>query len=191
MVPPFTRRSRDERAAAFDRLVRPHVRVLFSAACRFTGSRADAEDLVQDVLVKLYGRVADLERIEDLRPWLLRVLYREFIDGHRRQKRRQSSEVAGAREAGDQGAEVAPAADEPAFALERDRAGDHLDYALRRLGPEQRALVILHFVEGYTLEQLARVFDAPVGTLKSRVHRTRIELRRLLGMEPFPDAERV
>ena len=190
MIHIFSSRARDARAGTFDRLVRPHVPVLYRAAYRFTGSTADAEDLVQDVLVKVYGRVADLETIEDLRPWLLRVLYREFVDSRRRAKRRTLREDQAARSA-PEAADFAPQSEEPGVAFERRRLVGDLDAVLRRLTPDQRALVTLHFIEGYTLDQLAGVFDAPVGTLKSRLHRTRAELKNLIAMEPFPDGERV
>jgi RNA polymerase sigma-70 factor (ECF subfamily) len=68
--------------------------------------------------------------------------------------------------------------------------GARVNSALQSLSAEQRALVTMHFIDGYTLDQLTRVFDAPIGTLKSRLHRTRAQLQALLGMEPFAAFER-
>jgi len=68
---------------AFETLLRPHLDALYRLAYRFTGNPADAEDLVQDVLIKLYPRRAELASIERLRPWLARVLYRQFVDKSR------------------------------------------------------------------------------------------------------------
>jgi RNA polymerase sigma factor (sigma-70 family) len=185
------KRSRESRAQTFERLVRPHVPALYRSAHRFTGSAADAEDLVQNVLVKVYRHATRLEDIDDLRPWLLRVLYRTFVDARRSEKRRTLRERESVRAAIDSGDDLAPVRDEPVAALEQRQLANHVGDVLRRLTDEQRALVTLHFVDGYTLEQLAEVFDAPVGTLKSRIYRIRAQLRALVAMEPFPNGERV
>src|SRR3990170_3332947 len=72
-------------ASKFEELMRPQVEFLHRLAWRFTGSVADAEDLVQDLLLKLYPRRGQLAAIEQLRPWLAKVLYRQYVDFARRQ----------------------------------------------------------------------------------------------------------
>lgn len=83
------RRSRGT-AGRFAELLRPHVEYLYRLAWRFIASEADAEDLVQDLLLKLYPRTAELAAVEVLRPWLARVLYRQYVDTVRQQGRRSS-----------------------------------------------------------------------------------------------------
>ena len=78
MAPVFSFRARA--ASQFENLLRPHVEHLYRLAWRFTGNKADAEDLVQDVLLKLYRRTHELARIEQLRPWLAKVLYHQYIE---------------------------------------------------------------------------------------------------------------
>ena len=185
MIPILRNRSRVARAQAFERLVRPHVATLFRSACHFTRSRTDAEDLVQEVLVKAYIRLSQIEQMSNLRGWLLRVLYREFVDARRRANRRTRYEGDCARSAATHDVGLASANDEPCATLETERASVDVHHVLRQLAPEQRALVTLHFLEGYTLEQLTEIFDSPVGTLKSRLHRIRAELRTMLDTEPF------
>ena len=187
----FGNPNREARAQAFESLVRPHVAVLYRSALRFTRSPADAEDIVQDVLIKAYGHLGDLERVADLRPWLLRVLYREFVDARRKRVRRARWEDEAARAQVEATGGCISAEQEPGSALERQRLSSNLDSALRGLEPDQRALVTLHYIDGYSIEELATVFDAPVGTLKARIHRTRAKLRDVLGMQPFPNGERV
>src|SRR5712691_2196287 len=84
-VSPY-RRARPD-ALNFEDLLRPQVEYLSRLAWRFTGSVADAEDLVQDVLIKLFPRTRELLDIERLRPWLARVLYHQYVDSVRRQAR--------------------------------------------------------------------------------------------------------
>src|SRR6266481_1462055 len=71
----------------FEVLLRPQVEYLYRLAWRFTGSVADAEDLVQDVLIKLYPRTQELLGIQRLRPWLARVLYHQYVDSVRQRAR--------------------------------------------------------------------------------------------------------
>src|SRR3989442_13998665 len=78
----------------FEDLLRPQVEYLYRLAWRFTGSVADAEDLVQDVLLKLYPRTRQLVDIEQLRPWLARVLYRQHVDLVRRPARSPIADLA-------------------------------------------------------------------------------------------------
>lgn len=173
-------------AGQFERLLRPHVEFLYRLAWRFSGSVADAEDLVQDVLLKLYPRAAEMATIEQLRPWLARVLYRQYVDLVRRRAR--SPEEQAEPEALE--ALTAPG-DGPEGHAERGELRGRLLEALERLNPEQRAVVVMHEVEGYSLEELEPILEAPLGTLKSRLHRARQRLRELIGMEPFAAGERV
>src|SRR5262245_14231916 len=69
---------------AFERLMRPHLRRLHRLAYRLTGSAADAEDLLQDVLIRLFERANELSSIADLSPWTSRVLYNRYVDSRRR-----------------------------------------------------------------------------------------------------------
>ena len=171
-------------AQQFDALLRPHVRGLYNTAYRYTGSREDAEDLVQDLLLKLYPRTAELERIEDLKPWLTRSLYNAFIDRVRRARR--SPEPSG-EEASDLPGVSTPDAD--VLSWEQREA---LNTALADLSPEHRAVVVLHLVEGYALPELERMMGVQLGTLKSRLHRAKAHLREALAsMEPNRPVERV
>jgi len=164
----------------FEDLLRPQVEYLYRLAWRFTGSVADAEDLVQDVLTKLFPRTQELLEIERLRPWLARVLYNQYVDSVRQRSRSPIVELV----AGVEGEE------NPLDALPTGQR-ERILRALDRLNPEQRAVVAMHDVEGYSLEELETMLETPLGTLKSRLHRARQRLRALLPMEPFSVGERV
>ena len=185
------RRNRNA-ASKFEELMRPQVEFLHRLAWRFTGSVADAEDLVQDVLLKLYPRREELAGIEQLRPWLAKVLYRQYVDFARRQARAPFSALAeGEQDEGNPLDAVAATEDGPDAHAERGEWRDRILAALGQLNPEQRAVVVMHDVEGYSLEELEPLLEAPLGTLKSRLHRARQRLRAHLGMEPFSAVERV
>lgn len=173
---------RQSQEARFEALIRPHVDPLYRAAYRFTGNREEAEDLVQDLLVKLLPRTEELAAVEQLRPWLMRVLYRMFVDRHRKKARTRLRLVPGSSgdELGDPLDGMAGDSPDP-----EDEAGNRFDRArlqraLARLSDDHRAVLALHDMEGYTLPELETLLEVPTGTLKSRLHRARARLRELL-----------
>jgi RNA polymerase sigma factor (sigma-70 family) len=179
-------------ASNFEDLLRPHIEYLYQLAWRFSGSVADAEDLVQDVVVKLYPRTQELLGIQQLRPWLARVLYHQYVDSVRQRTRSPIARLVGGSEEEDDPLDALPStADGPDVEAERYSLRECLLEALGRLSPEQRAVVTMHDVEGYSLEELESILETPVGTLKSRLHRARRRLRELLPMEPLSAGERV
>jgi RNA polymerase sigma factor (sigma-70 family) len=185
-VIPFVRGGTAQ-ARRFDGLLRPHVLAMYRFAYRLLRDRHDAEDLVQDVLTKLYPRTAELAGVEVLRPWLLRVVYRQFVDVLRRQRRRAATI--------DEDPAVAVEALDPTPGPEQQVAvrqgAERVRAALQSLNEDQRLLVMLHLQDGYTLAELAATLEVPIGTLKSRLHRAKAQLKEALGMEPFDLGERV
>lgn len=171
----------DETHSSFEELLRPHVDRLYRLAFRLSGNVADAQDLVQEVLVKAYERRAELTSIAALSPWLARVLYNSFIDNTRRYARKRLRTVPIDR------AEVGGEPMEPASPLagpedETQRAFDimALAKALDKLSLEHRSVLLMHDSEGYKLEEIQAITGIPVGTLKSRLHRARARARELL-----------
>ena len=179
----------------FQRMVQPHLQAMHGFAWRLTGNSQDAEDLVQDVVVKLYPRLDELESVDQLRPWLNRVLYRQFIDGLRKKSRQADQPVSDLMDADSQSdwLDSLEADDHsPELALRQAQLGPILDKALARLSPDQRTLLLLHDVDGWRQEDVAEVLGVPVGTVKSRLHRCRANLRKFLQecMEPEPGSGR-
>lgn len=162
---------------------------LFNLAFRFTGTEDRAEDLVQDVLIKLLPKVAQLREVDNLRPWLARVLYRHFINDTKKYVR---SRVKLAADLGmsrgpdhellDNPADTDPG---PIEYLESEQSRAELLAAWDQLSPDHRAVLALHDVEEYTAQELGKMLNCPVGTVKSRLHRARERLKDLLSMEPF------
>lgn len=192
---PFTRTtSQSEAAVEFDQLLRPHVPALYRCAYRWTGTVAQAEDLVQDLLIRLYPRLDDLRGLDRIRPWALRVMYRIFVDQLRRER---SSPVQLAGDAGEPDDDEAddPFADagsaDPADLLEQQLTQERVVAAWGRLVEEHRTVLSMHDIEGYSLVDLAEMMDVPVGTLKSRLHRARARLRELLQTERSGAPDRV
>ena len=175
-------------AGEFDRLLRPLVPFLFQHAYRWTAARDQAEDLVQELLLRLYPRLPELMRLDRLQPWVLKVMYRIFVDQHRREKKspvRPMHETSAGEglpdNPGDQFPDAAPG---PPELVERQLIRERLESAWLRLGEDHRVVVAMHDIQGYRMEELAKFLDVPTGTVKSRLHRARARLRALLAESP-------
>lgn len=170
----------DSERGRFDALVRPHFDALYAAARRLTTSPHDAQDLLQDVCLKAFTRLEELERIEFPRAWLLKVLYHEFVDGDRRKRRSPVSLAATGAETDEPGSSDAGAA-QPDELVDREQRVERVLSAMRRLNPDHCALVVMHDVEGFSIDELCKLNGAPAGTIKAQLHRTRVKLGRLLS----------
>lgn len=191
-VLPFRRRKEKR----FEALVRPHLDGLYRFAYRLTGQQQDAEDLVQDVLTKLFPKTDELLGVEQLRPWLNKILYRQFVDNRRRQQRQPDLPLSLVVDNADPLHSMdafAELAEGPFQRLDEAQRGALVDACLASLPPDQRALLTLHDVQGWRQEEVARILDLPLGTVKSRLHRARANLRERLvkKLEPFSASERV
>ena len=171
--------STSDQNPAFETLVRPHFDRLYRLAWRLTSQKAEAEDLFQELLIKAYGKLDDLVKIDEPGSWLSRVMYNLFIDERRRFARRRMHTVEEGEMAGD-GIAGLPGPDDPAYDQERYERITKLDSALSQLSDEHRLIVLLHDTEGYKLVEIQDLIGIPVGTVKSRLHRARTRLREIL-----------
>ena len=194
MKPPSERLIPGAQAPGFDELLRPHLDPLYRLAYRLTGQMADAQDLLQDLLVKLYERRDELSSIAELKPWASRVLYNLFVDRQRAYQRRRMHLVEPVAQQGgtDFIERVESQALGPAASAEREFDINLLSDALAVLSLEHRSVLLMHDAEGYKLDEIHRITGTPIGTLKSRLHRARARIREeLASMEPFGAGQRV
>ncbi len=169
-------------------LLQPHIPHLYRVAFRLTRSEADAEDLLQELVIKLYARVDEIAELDKPAIWLTRVLYRMYVDSHRRSARRPVLESELGFESADPAfidGIVGQESLQPERLTERHLEARRLQAALNQINPDQRDVVVLHDVEGYRLTELEDLLSLPSGTLKSRLHRGRRRLRELLSDGTF------
>lgn len=173
---------RQDDHSQFEQLIRPHLKQLYRLAYRYTGKRDDAEDLVQELLLKLFPRLEEMKEIDKLAPWLSRVLYRQFIDHLRRQQRSpidfMDEDDASYESHSSQTAE-------PSEVVNSELTRELINIALEKVNENHRILVLLHDVEGYSMPEISEIIDVPIGTIKSRLSRARNKLREIIiEMEP-------
>lgn len=156
-------------------IVEQHSDRVYRLAYRLTGNRHDAEDLTQEVFVRVFRRL-DTYTPGTFEGWLHRITTNLFLDQARRKQRirfdTMSDERAGRLPSGVPGPDAAYA--EATF-------DDDVEGALAALPPEFRAAVVLCDVEGLSYEEIADILDTKLGTVRSRIHRGRAMLRRSLA----------
>jgi RNA polymerase sigma factor (sigma-70 family) len=160
-------------------VARSHGRFLYTVAYRLTGNDADAQDLVQEVLLRVRRGLATY-RPGSLEAWLSRITTNAFLDETRRRKRRPSEPLP------DDPDRVLAGGDDAATALAAATLSDDVQDALRALPDEYRAAVVLCDVVGLPYGEIADQLGVPVGTVRSRIHRGRALLRSSLKEEEVP-----
>jgi RNA polymerase sigma-70 factor (ECF subfamily) len=151
-----------------------HGDFVYTVAYRLTGNHHDAQDLVQEVLLRVQ-RGLSTYRPGPMEAWLGRITTNAFLDDVRRRKRRPAIAVPELPESVQSGA---PGADDT---HDREVLPAHVSDALRHLPDDYRAAVVLCDVVGLSYEEISRELTVPVGTVRSRIHRGRAQLRRSLG----------
>ena len=160
---------------AFNGLVASHQDFLYGVAVWATGDATLAEDALQDGLFRAYTRAGLYRGEGPVRAWLARVVLNACRDAQRWHRRRRAeplpaaADTIGTDAAGDPHREL----------LVRERAR-LLRAALNRLSPDQRIALVLYAVHGLEYEEIVLATSAPIGTVKSRIHRARLSLRELI-----------
>jgi RNA polymerase sigma-70 factor (ECF subfamily) len=166
----------DPEPPTWESIARDHGRFLYTVAYRLTGNRDDAQDLVQEVLVRVERGLATY-RPGSMEGWLSRIATNAFVDDVRR-RRRRSGDLAG--DDHDRIAGTVTAAPEADEVIAAERLPDDVQIALRDLPPEFRAAVVLCDVVGLSYTEISDALHVPVGTVRSRIHRGRAQLKDVL-----------
>ena len=177
-------RTKNSKQHQFTELLRPHVDLMYRMAYRWARSEHDAEDIVQEVLIRLADRVEEMQAIEQLRPWLLKCVYRRFVDVRRSHSSSPISTDSSLNSSTSDDDEdyqsvtqsFADSHDDFAQMLE----SDSLSKALDSLDDLHREVILLHDLEGYSAIEVADIIEEKVGTVKSRLHRAREKLKIIL-----------
>jgi RNA polymerase sigma-70 factor (ECF subfamily) len=165
--------------AAWRQLVERHTRKVFGLAYRFTGRADEAEDLTQEIFVKVYQTLHRYREADGpFGAWLMALARNHAIDNYRRGRQERARrtedplvlETAEARE------------EHPIAALEREERARLVHRGLAALPPDLRQPLVLCDLSGLPYDEIARTLGLPLGTVKSRINRARLELaKRLLG----------
>ena len=175
-----------QKQADFEREMIPHLDSLYNFAIRLTTDPIDAEDLVQDTIVKAFRFFGSYEKGTNAKAWLFRILKNSYINNYRKKSKQPQQvdydEVSTYYE--NIRSEQSDTTDMEDI-MYRDMLDDQITRALQRLPEDFRTVVLLCDVEGFTYEEIANMLDVPIGTIRSRLHRGRNLLR--VELEEYAD----
>jgi RNA polymerase sigma-70 factor (ECF subfamily) len=170
--------------ARFENLMKDTQRKVFNMAFRLAGNRTDAEDLTQEAYYRAYRSFSDYEGDRPFENWIFRIVTRLFLDMLRSRRRRikyisYDTPLQGATDENlffDKGDNSA----NPEDRLTKQTISEDLQRALNSLSPPQKVLVTLADIEGLSYKEMAEILSKPIGTIRSRLHRTHRILRSKL-----------
>ena len=165
---------------SFDVLTNRHLKAVYNFVCRFTGRTDDAEDIVQEVFLKVWKNLNKYNPQRNFRTWLLSIAHNTAIDFLRKKKGVPFSEFevdGGNNSLTDNLSDPAPLPPE-IFAI--DESKKLLEGALVELSPNYRAVLLLRYQNDITFEEIGQILGKPLHTVKSQHRRALIQLRKLL-----------
>lgn len=166
---------------AFGVLVRRYQDRLYNAMVHTVGNAEDARDVVQDTLLQAFRRLETFRSSSAFYTWLYRIALNTAAS--RRRRKQVPVSVDHARETrGDEPVDAGPA---PGERLEREERCRRVRQAIALLPEEQRAVLVLRDLDGLHYEEIAVILDLPVGTVRSRLHRARLQFRDVLKRATF------
>jgi RNA polymerase sigma-70 factor, ECF subfamily len=166
----------DGQTEAFGQLVLKYQDRLYNTVFHVVGHAEDARDVVQEALVQAFLKLDSFQRHSAFYTWLYRIAFNVAITQRRR--RRPTVSMDHLRETSP--IEPVDCEDDPAEALDRKERCRQVRAAIARLAEEHRAVVVLREIDGCCYETISEILDLPVGTVRSRLHRARLQLREEL-----------
>lgn len=171
-----------EKQEIFEKEFLPHINAMYNFGYRLTLDRDDAKDLVQDTYFKSYRFIESFQRGTNAKAWLFRILKNSFINDYRKKTKEPSKvdyqEVEQYYNSDDVNRQITP--DLRVDSL-KDMIGDEISNALNALDVDFRTVIILCDLEGFKYEEMAKILDIPIGTVRSRLHRARQLLKEKLS----------
>jgi RNA polymerase sigma factor (sigma-70 family) len=171
-----------QQSKRFNEEFMPHVKAMYNFAYRLTLDEDDAKDLVQDTFLKAYRFIDSFETGTNAKAWLFRILKNSFINEYRRKSKEPAKvdyqEVETFYNSDDVDKEITT---DLRVETVREMMGDEITLALNSIAVDFRTVVILCDLEGFTYEEMAKILDVPIGTVRSRLHRARNLLKEKLN----------
>ncbi len=179
--------SKAEKDRRFEAELMPVIDALYNFAFRLTLDEDDANDLVQETYLKAYRFFDYFEQGTNAKAWLFRILKNSFINDFRRKSKQPAkvdySEIEGYYNSEDveSDADAGGSTTDMRAQVTQELIGDEVAKALNTLPIDFRTVIILCDLEGFTYEEMAKILDIPIGTVRSRLHRARQSLKDKLG----------
>ena len=175
------RRAADGDATAFNTLMGAHERRMYAVALRMCGNPEDAQDCLQEAMLRVYRAISGFKAQSSFSTWVYRITMNTCLDELRKRKSRPSTSLDGLLDAGwsprDEG-------ESPEGHAIRREQRQRLQGLIGELPEDMRAAIVLRDIQGFSYDEIARMLDANVGTIKSRISRGREKLREKITARP-------
>lgn len=170
-----------EKQALFDNEFMPHMRSMYNFGYRLTLNSDDDQDLVQDTYLKAYRFIDSFQKGTNAKAWLFRIMKNSFINDYRKKRKEPNKvdyqEVEAYYNSEDVDRQITP---DLRVDVLQGMLGDEISNALNALDVDFRTVIILCDLEGFKYEEMAKILDIPIGTVRSRLHRARNLLKEKL-----------
>lgn len=170
--------SPDEKEHIFENEFLPHIHSIYNFAYRITFNEDDAKDLVQETYLKAFRFIDSFQQGTNAKAWLFRILKNSFINEFRKRSKEPAKVDYQEVETYYNSDEVdQPITSDLRVEAIKEKIGDEVSVAINSLDIDFRTVIILCDLEGFTYEEMAKILDIPIGTVRSRLHRARNLLR--------------
>jgi RNA polymerase sigma-70 factor (ECF subfamily) len=166
--------------SAFGQLVEKYQDRLYNTVLHVAGGAEDAKDVVQETFVQAFLKLESFQGASAFYTWLYRIAFNVAATFRRRRGAMRTAEQAALADGHLGGDGTSRASDAPGERLEREERCRQVRQAIAQLPEEYRVVLVLREMEGYCYETIAEILDLPVGTVRSRLHRARMQLREQL-----------
>ena len=171
-----------QKVKIFDTEFLPHIDSMYNFAYRLTFDEDDAKDLVQDTYLKAFRFIQSFEQGTNAKAWLFRILKNSFINDFRKKSKEPAKVDYQEVETYYNSDDVdSPITTDLRVDTVQDMLGDEISNALNSLDVDFRTVIILCDLEGFKYDEMAKILDIPIGTVRSRLHRARNLLKEKLG----------
>lgn len=164
-------------SAAFSELMSLHERRMYAVALRICSNREDAQDCLQDAMLRIYRSLGSFKGQSSFSTWVYRITMNTCLDELRRRKSRNATSLDNLLDNGWSPSDGENAPEKNALASEQRRT---IDRAIAALPEDMRSAVVLRDIQGFSYDEIAEMLEANIGTIKSRISRGREKLRLIL-----------
>ena len=176
------KRAQNGDSKAFEILIEAHFKKIYNIAYRMAGNPDDASDMTQEVMIKLFRNINSFEGNSKFSTWVYRVATNTCLDELKKLRRHSTysinSEISTAD--GEFMYEVEDTSPTPDLEVERGELADMVAKAIAALNPEHRAIITLRDIQEFSYEEIANILNLSEGTVKSRLSRARMQLKKIL-----------
>lgn len=168
-------------AYAFEQLMAAHENKMYAVALRMCGNREDAQDCLQEAMIRVYRAISGFKGQSSFSTWVYRITMNSCLDELRRRKSRTATSLDAMLENGFMPSDESDTPEQSSLRAEQRRA---MEKAIANLPEDMRSAIVLRDIQGCSYDEIARVLDTNVGTIKSRISRGREKLRSVLMEQP-------